>query len=312
MPLFDILTRSSQKENKIQNELSFPDPMYSLSVKREKIIVGTYMKQSNDNCVYYEGRKFFHRLPPSKIGWSHRLDDTTLFASTTTSLRVWKTTEEKPLLKLQTSSKAASSTPGVPSPLTSFDWNPVQNHKIATSALDTTISIWDTEKGKMDTQLIAHDKGVFDVAYGDAYQFASVSEDGSLRLFDSRDLDHSTIIYEGPSPMLRVYWNTTRAPNFLATIGLESKEINYFDLRKSGFIAGTLQCPSFPNALSWSGNLLAAGLSDGSSIVFDLLSGTTQMLDLRHNEPVSNISWINEGSSLAMVHGNRVSIRSLN
>ncbi|CAN7070531.1 unnamed protein product [Brassica oleracea var. botrytis] len=48
----------------------------------------------------------------------------------------------------------------------------------------------------VDTQLIAHDKEVLDIAWGGVGVFASVSADGSVRVFYLRDKEHSTIIYE--------------------------------------------------------------------------------------------------------------------
>jgi WD repeat-containing protein 68 len=48
------------------------------------------------------------------------------------------------------------------------------------------------------TQLIAHDKEVFDVRFcaGSVDVFVSCGADGSVRMFDLRSLEHSTIIYE--------------------------------------------------------------------------------------------------------------------
>ena len=42
------------------------------------------------------------------------------------------------------------------------------------------------QKGVVDTQLIAHDKAVYDIAWGGVGVFASVSADGSVRVFDLR------------------------------------------------------------------------------------------------------------------------------
>ena len=42
----------------------------------------------------------------------------------------------------------------------------------------------------MDTQLIAHDKEVYDIAWGGVGVFASVSADGSVRVFDLRQESH--------------------------------------------------------------------------------------------------------------------------
>ena len=45
---------------------------------------------------------------------------------------------------------------------------------------------WRAQKGVVDTQLIAHDREVYDIAWGGVGVFASVSADGSVRVFDLR------------------------------------------------------------------------------------------------------------------------------
>ena len=44
------------------------------------------------------------------------------------------------------------------------------------------------QRGIVDTQLIAHDKEVYDIAWGGIGVFASVSADGSVRVFDLRSV----------------------------------------------------------------------------------------------------------------------------
>lgn len=62
--------------------------------------------------------------------------------------------------------------------------------------------------------------------------FASVGADGSVRMFDLRHLEHSTIIYEDPAhtPLLRLAWNK-QDPNYLATIAMDSCEVIILDVR---------------------------------------------------------------------------------
>ena len=315
MTLLDILTKSTpikESPKPAAANVSFGDPLYGLSVKKGRILVGSFIKSSNENYVSVDGRKFFHRLPASKVAWSPIADDDAMFASTSTSLRIWRTGEkEKPILKLQSASKLGAT--AAPSPLASFDWNPVTTSRIAVAAVDSTIAIWDIEKGKMETQMIAHDKAVFDVVYGNAHQIASVSEDGSLRLFDTRDLDHSTIVYEASSPLLRVSWSA----NHIATIGADTSSILLFDLRKSGFVAGTLKCQSCPNAIAWSGSgLLAAGLVDGSGVVFNLTASDVPSSYLVPPPPgyvgggITNTTWASN-EALVQVHGSNVSTQSI-
>lgn len=56
--------------------------------------------------------------------------------------------------------------------------------------------------------------------------FASVGADGSVRMFDLRHLEHSTIIYEDPQhhPLLRLCWNK-QDPNYLATMAMDGMEV---------------------------------------------------------------------------------------
>lgn len=107
-------------------------------------------------------------------------------------------------------------------PLTSFSWNPHSPSSIVTCSIDTTATIWDVTTSSALTQLIAHDRAVYDlyVACQEARIclllrswlpfssdiFVSVGADGSLRAFDLRALEHSTIMYEtaDQTPLARI------------------------------------------------------------------------------------------------------------
>lgn len=94
-----------------------------------------------------------------------------------------------------------SKTPDHTAPLTSLDWNTVSPSLIITSSIDTTCTIWDIPSLTAKTQLIAHDKEVYDVRFcaNSVDVFVSCGQDGSVRMFDLRSLEHSTIIYEPTS-----------------------------------------------------------------------------------------------------------------
>ncbi|XAR52139.1 hypothetical protein NMG60_11020057 [Bertholletia excelsa] len=118
--------------------------------------------------------------------------------------------------------------------LTSFDWNEVEPRRIGTPSIDTTCTIWDIERGAVETQLIAHDKEVYDIAWGESGVFASVSADGSVRIFDLRDEEHSTIIYENPqpdTPLLRLAWNKQDLRH-MATILKDCNKVVVLDIRQ--------------------------------------------------------------------------------
>jgi WD repeat-containing protein 68 len=109
------------------------------------------------------------------------------------------------------------------------------------------------------TQLIAHDKEVFDISFSLGTDvFGTVGADGSVRMFDLRlnykilnslsfvcnirgllllhnnirALEHSTILYESAdlSPLLKIAWNKKDA-NYVAAISTDSPKAVILDIR---------------------------------------------------------------------------------
>ena len=126
------------------------------------------------------------------------------------------------------------------------------------------------------TQLIAHDEEVYDMSFANGpHQFASVGGDGSLRLFDLRQLEHSTIMYETPSktPLLRVAWNKQN-PNYIATMKQDAHKTTILDIRLPLHPVTELGGHSAPlTAISWAphspGHLCSAG-DDTQSLIWNL------------------------------------------
>mmetsp|Transcript_8383 Transcript_8383/g.18782 ORF Transcript_8383/g.18782 Transcript_8383/m.18782 type:complete len:379 (+) Transcript_8383:436-1572(+) len=171
------------------------------------------------------------------------------------------------------------------SPLTSFDWNESDPSMIVTSSIDTTCTIWDINTQTVKTQVIAHDKEVFDLAFSRGTDvFASVGADGSVRLFDLRSLEHSTIIYETAKlePLLRLEWNK-QDPNYLATFKSDSQCTIILDIRQPctpvTVLAGHAGCV---NAVAWaphsSCHICTAG-DDSQALIWDLSQMAKRPID---------------------------------
>jgi len=145
---------------------------------------------------------------------------------------------------------------------------------IGTSSIDTTCTIWDLEHGVATTQLIAHDKEVFDIAFSGKFVFASVGADGSVRLFDLRNLEHSTITYEseGLSPILRLAWNK-KDPHYIATVVADSPKTIILDIRMPSTPVGVLLAhTACVNSLSWhphSARHMCTVGDDKSALIWD-------------------------------------------
>ncbi|MQL75530.1 hypothetical protein Taro_007903, partial [Colocasia esculenta] len=164
-------------------------------------------------------------------------------------------------------------------PLTSFDWNEAEPRRIGTASIDTTCTIWDIEREAVDTQLIAHDKEVYDIAWGGVGVFASVSADGSVRVFDLRDKEHSTIIYESSdpadTPLVRLGWNK-QDPRYMATIIMDSPKVVVLDIRFPTLPVVELhRHQAGVNAIAWaphsSCHICTAG-DDSQALIWDLSS----------------------------------------
>lgn len=199
-------------------------------------------------------------------------------------------------------------------PVTSFDWNKLDNNILITSSVDTTCTVWDLNRSlsttdhatnkksnsaSVKTQLIAHDSEVFDVKFlhDTTNLFASVGNDGSMRVFDLRSLEHSTIIYEpSSSASASTSANTSTVgggsynskallklatsnidQHYLATIGVNSNQIIIIDTRMPGIPAATLD-GSFGgltntsiNSIKWhpNSNFLLSGGDDCQALIWD-------------------------------------------
>lgn len=225
-------------------------------------------------------------------------------------------------------------------PVTSFDWNKTDSSIIITSSVDTTCTVWDLNRshslGKdrdtahVKTQLIAHDLEVFDVKFlhESTNVFASVSNDGLMRVFDLRSLEHSTIIYEPTRalPLTSSISNATQAPynpqallkllasnidqHNLATVGVNLNQVLVIDMRMPGLPAVKIDCSfngmsqAAVNTILWhpKTNWLATAGDDCQALVWDLSTGNpvkgdvgtvmdTPMLAYTEDLEVNNVCW---------------------
>ncbi|KAK4187452.1 WD40-repeat-containing domain protein [Podospora australis] len=263
-----------------------------------------------------------HSYPVTRLLWeppSSQKQSTDLLATSGDHLRLWslpsdpqhatpgssitsRNGRDMPVTKLTPLALLSNSkTPDHTAPLTSLDWNTVQPSLIITSSIDTTCTIWDIPSLTAKTQLIAHDKEVYDVRFcaQSTDVFVSCGQDGSVRMFDLRSLEHSTIIYEPtgkeerdpnggrisptlaqqtmshPPPLLRLA-TSPHDQHLLATFAQDSNVIRILDVRQPGQAllelrghGGALNC------IEWSPSrrgLLASGADDCQVLIWDLLN----------------------------------------
>ncbi|KAF2763997.1 WD40 repeat-like protein [Teratosphaeria nubilosa] len=279
-----------------------------------------YTKVAEATCAY----------PVTRILWeppSSQKQSTDLLATSGDHLRLWSlpqstaaqlpsnsinrsasgNTREQPPQKLQPLALLSNSkTPEHTAPLTSLDWNTLSPKLIITSSIDTTCTIWDIPTLTAKTQLIAHDKEVYDVRFcaGSVDVFVSCGADGSVRMFDLRSLEHSTIIYEpaekteksssptsssptktqqhtlNPAPPLLRLAASPHDAHLLATFAQDSNIIRILDVRQPGTALLELRGHGGNvNTIEWNPSrrgMLASGGDDSLVLTWDLLNASNQ------------------------------------
>ena len=188
-----------------------------------------------------------------------------------------------------------------------------------TSSIDTTCTVWNIDTSTAITQLIAHDREVYDVAWlpGSTDIFVSVGADGSLRAFDLRSLEHSTILYETPapknvpppsaspsssarpptSPLLRIAFNPADS-NYMSTFHMDGTDIQILDMRSPGQPVMELRAHRAQvNALGWSMSDSQLLGTVGASLSFLFLPSCTHLLTtVLYSTPPAQVTTANYSS----------------
>ncbi|KAJ6104539.1 hypothetical protein N7523_010859 [Penicillium sp. IBT 18751x] len=272
---------------------------------------------------YVKTAEATHSYPVTRILWeppSSQKQSTDLLATSGDHLRLWSLPNSQPVQSSNSITRTAnqretpttklsplallsnSKSPEHTAPITSLDWNTISPSLIITSSIDTTCTIWDIPTLTAKTQLIAHDKEVYDVRFcaNSVDVFVSCGADGSVRMFDLRSLEHSTIIYEpndkverpvmspgnaspsGPSqtgmyppPLLRIAASPHDA-HLLSTFSSESNVVRVLDVRQPGQALLELKGHSAAlNCVEWSPSrrgVLASGGDDSLVLIWDLIN----------------------------------------
>ncbi|WVQ73764.1 hypothetical protein IAR50_003344 [Cryptococcus sp. DSM 104548] len=249
-------------------------------------------------------------VPATKVAWepgeSLRLDEGgrgELVASSGDVLHIWEVAEEWESggggyvgntyggasswsLKNRSVLSNAKGAHGSSPPITSFSWNRKSPNKLVSCSIDTTATLWDINTSQAMTQLIAHDRAVYDLSWlpDSSDIFVSVGADGSLRAFDLRQLEHSTILYESANdaPLARIAFSQ-KEQHMLACFGLDDSKVLILDMRSPGKPVAELVGHQAPlGAIAWGatgpssrsdttgGGWLASCGDDSQLLLYDL------------------------------------------
>ncbi len=184
-----------RKENQVYTYTA-PWSIYSMGFStrpdmKYRMAIGSFLEdidnkveiiQLNDSLENFEVKtSFTHKYPPTKLMWIPDMEGNypDIMATSGETLKIWQVKENGVQLK---SDLVNNKQIEFSAPLTSFDWYPSNMSLIGTSSIDTTCTIWNIDKEVVYTQLIAHDKEVYDISFSPEDNiFASVGADGSAR-----------------------------------------------------------------------------------------------------------------------------------
>lgn len=114
-------------------------------------------------------------------------------------------------------------------------------------------------------------------------------------MFDTRSLDHSTILYEtgDAQPLLRLAWNPLDS-NYVACFGVDSQQVVLVDVRSAAVPVAVLPGHASVSAISWAPhNSGWMAVSDAQGVkLWDVSQNVVQPTwHLPTTRPVQNMVW---------------------
>lgn len=245
--------------------LNFPDAIYAGAfdpcAERMRVVVGSLVLSSRNNwiCVASARDESLRITPRSRVAQSYpatRLrwcprggpcPDS--FVATSDCLRLFRVDDAATSLAAEFRNTRV---PEIAGPYTSCDWSSAQPELVCCSSVDSTCTIWDLHAQKKNRQVIVHEREVLDVCFARGpFQFATVGADCTLNLFDTRELNSCSLLFQAAEPLLRVEFNSTG--QWLAVSALKSPEVYVVDPRRPLEPLFRLRKHAGPvNALGWS------------------------------------------------------------
>ncbi len=256
-------------------------------------------------------------FPVSSILFSPHEQNKNLLVSTSDILRLYSYDNENENLSLKVAfQKRRKDYCG---PLTACDWSRANNSILGVCSVDTTCAILDLNKYEVKYMIIAHDKEVYDISLGqDEFTFMSTGADGSVRLFDSRQANSSSIIFEtrDESPMTRLKWNLVN-PNFILTVIVDKNEIYILDQRKLASPYAILKVhTNVVNNAIWapqSNTNLISVSDDKSALLWDIYCDSEQpeefIMKYDAENEIENVAWGDVTQNwIGIIDGNQAEI----
>ncbi|WPT11949.1 WD repeat-containing protein LWD2 [Picochlorum sp. SENEW3] len=153
-----------------------------------------------------------------------------LLATSGDAVRLWKISDAGTTLELVLNDPKNTSKNF--SAVTCFDWSEINVKVLAAGSSAGRLLLWDTESGRLQGTMVGHEDEILDCQWAANDVIVSSSGDGSIRMYDLRDKDHCTVLYETPrrTPVPSFCWNKLD-PKYLAFSIEKSRLVSVLDVR---------------------------------------------------------------------------------
>lgn len=247
---------------------------------------------------------FSHPFPPTHIEFIPDRSTTRpdLVATSSDIVRLWRISEDTGTVLDSVLKDVQMSGQYSRSAVTCFDWNEMDVKSLLSGATDGILTVWDVERTSVVSRLKAHNGDILDCQWGAVDIMASCSSDSSIRLFDLRDQEHCTVLFETPSkcPIVKIDWSHTD-PKYMAMTTTGS-QVYILDIRYPKSPAVVLnRHKGTCNAVSWSpralGCICTAG-DDHQALIWDLKGVLSSTDSLQRGYDLDPILAYNAGADI--------------
>ena len=256
----------------------------SIFTKELHLAIASFEKKSSNQINIYKscGEHFILEqeipvmFPQTKICFSPQgtLTPIDSFISCDTKLSMYKIQDGV------TSKTADISISDVNDPITSADWSKFDPYICVASCVDGTATVVDLNRNQAVSKIQTHEQPVYDISFcSTSSTFVTAGLDGSMRIFDLRDLQSFLIFYQAAMPIQRAMISPFEGYHVAALVKGSSRAV-IIDNRKPGqscALCGGSDAPI--TGMSWSKlspSRLFTGHADKSICACDI--GTTETI----------------------------------
>lgn len=308
-----VTSTEEEKENLTTANYETPWPAYCLSwwprssgSSSFRFAVSSYLLdyknyihliERDESGKLVSKRCYEHCYPPTKIMFPPKpIPNRDLFITTADYLRLWNFFSLPDGLG-EVKATVFHAGGSACTPITSCDWNSDNLNMVGSCSVDRVVTIWDLEAKRYTKKVMTNEREVYDIGFNTAETFATCSADGSLRLFDLRNMEHSTILYESKNcstPLLRLAWNRQDS-HYISTFGVDSSQAIIIDVRYPltpvTVLADRHAAPI--NGIAWSPqsaqNICTVG-EDGLVCIWDANTGES-LFQHQSSGRINNVAW---------------------